>query len=197
MLIFRRLLTFLRPYRRDVVWSFVLAFGSMGATVLIPYLTGVAIDSIRGHRSTRPDHVGDRDRRRGCRKARAQRRSPRCRRSRLARRRARSAQQALRTTAAPRALVLRSPADGPADVASDGRPSIGAVLPRLRTDLHRAVPTDDRAGRGRDVRAAAAARRACARARPVRSRGRAALRPALTPGTAGGSAADRRAHRRR
>jgi ATP-binding cassette subfamily B protein len=45
---FRRLLGFLRPYRKDVVWSFVLAAGAMVMTVLIPYLTGVAIDSIRG-----------------------------------------------------------------------------------------------------------------------------------------------------
>ena len=45
MLIHQRLLTFLRPYRRGVVWSFVLAGGSMGATVLLPYLTGRAIDA--------------------------------------------------------------------------------------------------------------------------------------------------------
>jgi len=46
---FRRLVGFLEPYRRSVIWSFVLAAGAMGATVLIPYLTGRAIDSIRGH----------------------------------------------------------------------------------------------------------------------------------------------------
>jgi ATP-binding cassette subfamily B protein len=46
---FRRLLAFLRPYRRGVAWSFALAAGAMGMTVLIPYLTGRAIDSIRGH----------------------------------------------------------------------------------------------------------------------------------------------------
>jgi ABC-type multidrug transport system fused ATPase/permease subunit len=46
---FWRLLGFLRPYRRGVVWSFVLAFGALGATVLIPYLTGVAINAIRSH----------------------------------------------------------------------------------------------------------------------------------------------------
>jgi ATP-binding cassette subfamily B protein len=46
---FWRLLGFLRPYRRGVVVSFLLAFGALGATVLIPYLTGVAINSIRGH----------------------------------------------------------------------------------------------------------------------------------------------------
>ncbi len=49
MNIFVRLLGFLRPYRKGVIWSFVLAFGAMGATVLIPYLTGQAINSIRGH----------------------------------------------------------------------------------------------------------------------------------------------------
>jgi ABC-type multidrug transport system fused ATPase/permease subunit len=46
---FRRLLGFLRPYRRGVIWSFALAFGALGGTVLIPYLTGVAINAIRGH----------------------------------------------------------------------------------------------------------------------------------------------------
>jgi ABC-type multidrug transport system fused ATPase/permease subunit len=49
MLIFRRLLTFLRPYRRAVGWSFALAFGAIVATVLIPYMTGRAIDAIRVH----------------------------------------------------------------------------------------------------------------------------------------------------
>jgi ATP-binding cassette subfamily B protein len=46
---FRRLLGFLRPYRGGVAWSFVLAFGAMVATVLIPYLTGRAIDAVRSH----------------------------------------------------------------------------------------------------------------------------------------------------
>jgi len=51
MLIFRRLLGFLRPYRRAVAWAFGLAFGAMGTTVLIPYLTGRAIDSVsKGHK---------------------------------------------------------------------------------------------------------------------------------------------------
>ena len=46
---FRRLLGFLRPYRAGVTWSFVFAAGAMGMTVLIPYLTGRAIDSVRVH----------------------------------------------------------------------------------------------------------------------------------------------------
>jgi ATP-binding cassette subfamily B protein len=44
---FRRLLTFLRPYRSGVVWSAVLAALAMVMTVLIPYLVGRAIDAIR------------------------------------------------------------------------------------------------------------------------------------------------------
>jgi ABC-type multidrug transport system fused ATPase/permease subunit len=46
---FRRLLGFLRPYRGGVAWSFVFAAGAIGATVLIPFLTGRAINSIKGH----------------------------------------------------------------------------------------------------------------------------------------------------
>src|SRR5947199_10319578 len=49
MRIFWRLLGFLRPYRVAVGWSFVLASGAMGATVLIPFLTGQAINSISAH----------------------------------------------------------------------------------------------------------------------------------------------------
>jgi ABC-type multidrug transport system fused ATPase/permease subunit len=49
MQIFRRLLGFLKPYRRAVGWSGALAAGAMGMTVLIPYLTGRAIDSVRSH----------------------------------------------------------------------------------------------------------------------------------------------------
>ena len=46
---FWRLTGFLRPYRRAVIWSFVLAGGALIGTVLIPYLTGVAINAIRSH----------------------------------------------------------------------------------------------------------------------------------------------------
>jgi ABC-type multidrug transport system fused ATPase/permease subunit len=44
---FRRLLGFLRPYRRGVVASLLLAAVAMVATVAIPWLTGKAIDAIR------------------------------------------------------------------------------------------------------------------------------------------------------
>src|SRR5579884_1738457 len=46
---FARLLRFLRPYRVGVAWSFFLAFGAMVMTVLIPYLTGRAMDTVRLH----------------------------------------------------------------------------------------------------------------------------------------------------
>ncbi|HVP02635.1 MAG TPA: ABC transporter ATP-binding protein [Solirubrobacteraceae bacterium] len=47
MATFRRLLGFLDPYRRGVIESFALAVAAMGMTVLIPWLTGQAINQIR------------------------------------------------------------------------------------------------------------------------------------------------------
>ncbi|MBV8735054.1 MAG: ABC transporter ATP-binding protein, partial [Solirubrobacterales bacterium] len=49
MKLFWRLLAFLAPHRKGVAFSFLLASGAMGMTVLIPLLTGKAIDSIRSH----------------------------------------------------------------------------------------------------------------------------------------------------
>ena len=52
---FWRLLGFLRPYRRGVVWSLVLATLTVGATVLIPALVGRIIDEIdAGNRGALP-----------------------------------------------------------------------------------------------------------------------------------------------
>ena len=45
---FWRLLGFLRPYRRGVIVSFVLAAAAMGVSVLIPDLVGRTVDDIRG-----------------------------------------------------------------------------------------------------------------------------------------------------
>ncbi len=45
---FRRLLAFLRPYRRGTILSLVLASLAMGVTVLIPWLVGATIDAIDG-----------------------------------------------------------------------------------------------------------------------------------------------------
>jgi ABC-type multidrug transport system fused ATPase/permease subunit len=50
---FRRLLSFLGPHRRGLVWSLVLAWAAMGMTVLIPWLVGQSIDAIQDGR--RPD----------------------------------------------------------------------------------------------------------------------------------------------
>src|SRR5918998_272722 len=47
MRIFWRLLGFLRPYRRGVIVSFVLAAFAMGTGVLIPFLVGRTVDEIR------------------------------------------------------------------------------------------------------------------------------------------------------
>jgi ABC-type multidrug transport system fused ATPase/permease subunit len=46
---FWRLLGFLRPYRRGVILSLLLAAGAMGAGVLIPLLVGKTIDEITAH----------------------------------------------------------------------------------------------------------------------------------------------------
>src|SRR3954466_9398906 len=49
---FRRLLGFLRPYRRPLTFSLVLAWLAMGMTVLIPLLIGASVDAIQAeHRN--------------------------------------------------------------------------------------------------------------------------------------------------
>lgn len=50
---FRRLLGFLRPHRRTVIGSLLLAWAAMGMTVLIPYLIGRTVDAIE--QGNRPD----------------------------------------------------------------------------------------------------------------------------------------------
>src|SRR5918912_4003746 len=50
---FGRLLGFLRPYKRGVVASLVLAGLAMVCTVAIPWLTGKAVNRITAH-----DHAG-------------------------------------------------------------------------------------------------------------------------------------------
>jgi ATP-binding cassette subfamily B protein len=47
MATFRRLLGFLRPHRRSLWGSLVLAWGAMAMTVLIPWLIGQAVDAIQ------------------------------------------------------------------------------------------------------------------------------------------------------
>ncbi len=50
---FKRLLGFLRPYRRPLILSLILAAIAMGMTVLIPALVGEAVDAIQ--RGDKPD----------------------------------------------------------------------------------------------------------------------------------------------
>jgi ABC-type multidrug transport system fused ATPase/permease subunit len=47
---FRRLLGFLRPYRRPLIGSLALAWMAMGMTVLIPLLSGSAVNAIEDER---------------------------------------------------------------------------------------------------------------------------------------------------
>ena len=49
----RRLLSYLRAYRRGLIFSLVLAWAAMGMTVLIPYLIGQAVDAVQ--RGDRPE----------------------------------------------------------------------------------------------------------------------------------------------
>src|SRR5919197_56407 len=50
MATFRRLLGFLRPYRRQLTFSLLLAWMAMGATVVIPLLIGSAVNAIEDER---------------------------------------------------------------------------------------------------------------------------------------------------
>jgi ATP-binding cassette subfamily B protein len=50
---YRRLLGFLRPYRRQLWGSLVFAWAAMGMTVLIPWLVGRAVNAINSH--NKPD----------------------------------------------------------------------------------------------------------------------------------------------
>ena len=54
---FRRLLGFLRPYRRTVIFSLILAWAAMGFTVLIPWLVGQTVDAIDATGGTDRDAV--------------------------------------------------------------------------------------------------------------------------------------------
>ena len=134
---FRRLLGFLRPYRGQVIVSTLLAIGSQAAVLTIPYLTGRAIDATRpGHRdrSALMLYAGL------IVAAGALQGVLMFFRRYLAGRLSLAVEYDLRNAmyrAPPAALVrvLRPPPDRPADVAGDGRPAVGADLPRLRADL--------------------------------------------------------------
>jgi ABC-type multidrug transport system fused ATPase/permease subunit len=55
---FWRLLGFLRPFRRGVVWSLALAGAATGGTVAIPALTGAAVDAIQRSDSSDVTRLG-------------------------------------------------------------------------------------------------------------------------------------------
>ena len=195
---FRRLLGFLRPYRRGVVLSRACwPRWRWSPTVAIPWLTGRAIDQMRARRP----------RRRSSALAVAVAAAGVLRLALTVARRLVAGRVSLgveldlrqRLYGAPagaRARVLRPPADRPAHVARDGRPAVRALLPRLRavfmmqsalTILLAAVAMFvDRPAAGGDLAAAGAVRRARRRA----------LRAPRAAGAAGGPAADRRADRR-
>src|SRR5207248_1944450 len=46
---YRRLMGFMRPYRRPLYGSLVFAWLAMGMTVLIPWLVGQAVNAIENH----------------------------------------------------------------------------------------------------------------------------------------------------
>ena len=192
---FWRLLGFLRPYRKGVTRSFALAAVAMAAGVLIPYLVGRTVDEIRqGETNLWPlaaAIVGA-----GVLRARVQRRQAPRRRAHLARRRVRPAQPDVRAPPVARARVLRLAADGPADVALDGRPAGRSLLPGLRARVHPPVRADDPDRGSRDARGEPAPGRGGAGPRAVRRRDRHALRPLEPAGQPGGAAADRGAHGR-
>src|ERR1700750_2936985 len=52
MATFRRLLGFLRPYRRQLTWSLALAWLAMGMTVVIPLLSGAAVNAIKNEQKS-------------------------------------------------------------------------------------------------------------------------------------------------
>ena len=197
MATFVRLLGWLRPYRRGVFLSGLLAAAAMVMTVAIPWLTGRAIDQIRDG-----DEPGLTTLALVILAAGVLRLALTVARRLVAGRVSLGVELDLRngstSTCRARARLLRPPADRPADVARHRRPAVRALLPRLRPRLHHAVGADDRARRGGDVRRATRPGGA-SRSLPVPIVvvDRRALRPALAPGAAGGPAADRRADRRR
>ena len=198
MATFVRLLGWLRPYRRGVVLSGLLAAVAMVMTVAIPWLTGRAIDQIRDGRQAGADD------------ARARRSSP-------------PASLRLALTVARRLVAgrvslgveldLRNRMYGHLQALELGffdRQQTGQLMSRATVDLQavrfflgyglvfilQSALTILLAGGGHVRRAA---RAGGGLAHPGADRGlrRRALRPALAPGAAGAPAAHRRADRRR
>ena len=143
---FRRLLGWLRPYRKALAISIVLAVGSQGAALVIPALVGKVIDDalragdrhelyvlvgliVAGGRRQRPCSWS----RGGCWRAASRWTS------------STTCAVAYYTHLQRLSLrVLRPQPDRAADVARDVRRQRGAHVPRLRADLHHPVRGHDR-----------------------------------------------------
>ncbi len=151
---FNRLLGFLRPYKRGLAASWALASVAMVMTVLLPYLTGLAVEAIthgaehaRRHQLTlqahdrhtllilalvirrrRPAPLGDSPTHDECSPGGISLGIEYDLR-----------QLHLRPPPAARARLLRPPADRPADVPRDRRSAGRPLLPRLRPRLHPAI----------------------------------------------------------
>ena len=127
---------FLRPYKRGVIWSFVLATLTVGATVLIPWLVGRVVDEIdQGDRGALPLLVG------AIALAGVVRLAFSVARRLVAGRVSLGIEFDLRNLHVrpppeAGAGLLRRPADRAADVPRHRRPPGRALLPRLRPRLH-------------------------------------------------------------
>ena len=102
------------------------------------------------------------------------------------------ARGAVRAPAAALVRLLRPPPDGPADVARDHRPAVGALLPRLRPDLLLPARAHRRLGDGRALRRRVEAGVDRARDHAADRRRRLPLQPRLASGPARGAAEARR-----
>ena len=208
---FYRLLGFLRPYKRGVIIAALLASGAMVMTVLVPRLTGWAVEAVskgvdasKAHDAAAESHYQHNLELLALAIAVAAvvRWGLSYARRIVAGRVSLAIEYDLRKIVYGRlqALelgVLRPPADRPTDVAGDSRPLGGALLPRLRPRVHPAVGADDRARDDRDAPDQSAAGRDRDRSRAVRDRDQPTLRspgPARRPGD---TAANRRTDRQR
>ena len=211
MATFYRLLGFLRPYRRGLTVSWILASLAMVMTVALPSSPATrwkrsttASTHAEHHQPAQRAHdrahaadAGAGDPRGGARALGGHVLAADGRRAGVAGRRIRPARADLRPSAAPGARLLRPPADRPADVARHRGPAGRALLPRLRARVHPAVDPHDRARRHRDDRGQPRARPDRAGAGAVRGGHLLPLRPPRAARDPGGAAAHRRAHRRR
>ena len=180
---FARLLSFLRPYKRGLVISIVLAIGSQAAQIALIWVTG---KNVIDQALVEPRHAAAlalrrRDRRPRLRLGRAHERPPAHLRQAGARRRDGPAAGPLLALRAPLLRLLRPQPDRPADVPRDGRPAGRPLLPRLRPDLLLPERPHRRLGDHRPLLLPVAARARRARGDAVPRRARLPLQPRRAP----------------